>query len=263
MDRYLKFARQIGCDVPLFQRIQKRLLEMAVSVDAVLVKHEIPYFLCYGSLLGAVRHGGFIPWDDDFDLCLLDEDYARAVSALKADLPSDLLVEDAETEPRFFHGWARIKDKKTVVHNQLAGADNCYRAKGLNLDLFRAKRLPASRFYPYRKAETLAYLKRKLDKGLFTPPQYREAAEAVCRRFQPLLQLSADSERPVIALFDRPIIEPEWIFPLCRLPFDGVPFLAPANPDRLLKAWYGDYRQLPAPEAARSHFDSVEFLESV
>ena len=53
------------------KRVQKRLLEMGTVIARILEKHDIPYMITFGTLLGAVRHHGFIPWDDDFDIFLL------------------------------------------------------------------------------------------------------------------------------------------------------------------------------------------------
>ena len=98
------------CTPEEVKRIQSRLLEMAVAVRDILEKHHIPYFLTYGSLLGAVRHQGFIPWDDDFDLYLFDDSYDEAMKVLGAELPGDMFLEYWETEPLFFHAWAHVKD---------------------------------------------------------------------------------------------------------------------------------------------------------
>ena len=57
------------------KQIQERLLSMAKSICGILENNEIPYMITLGTLLGAVRHGGFIPWDTDFDLHLFDESY--------------------------------------------------------------------------------------------------------------------------------------------------------------------------------------------
>ena len=76
------------------RRVQLRLLEMAKSIRDILERHDIPYFITYGTLLGAVRHQGFIPWDDDFDFYLLAESYGQAMMVLNDELPDHLFLEN-------------------------------------------------------------------------------------------------------------------------------------------------------------------------
>lgn len=63
--------------------VQLVLLEMLKDIDVICRKYDIPYYLTGGSCLGAVRHNGFIPWDDDADIGMLYEDYLRFIEALK------------------------------------------------------------------------------------------------------------------------------------------------------------------------------------
>ena len=69
---------------------------MAVVIRDILESHNIPYFITYGTLLGAVRHQGFIPWDDDFDFYLFDDSYDKAIHALRAEMPVNMFLEDED-----------------------------------------------------------------------------------------------------------------------------------------------------------------------
>lgn len=83
-------------DVP---RVQQVLLSMAVSIRDVLDRHDIPYMMAYGTLLGAVWHKGFIPWDDDLDFYLFDDSYERAIQYLREELPADYYMEEKDVLP--------------------------------------------------------------------------------------------------------------------------------------------------------------------
>lgn len=78
--------------------IQQILLGFLLEVDRICKKHNIKYFLGGGSLLGAVRHKGFIPWDDDADVMMLRKDYDRFLSVLPSELPNYLFAQTQKNE---------------------------------------------------------------------------------------------------------------------------------------------------------------------
>ena len=70
-------------------KIQNCQLDMAIEVKRICEKYKLRYFLAYGSMLGAVRHKGFIPWDDDLDIGMPREDYDQFVFICQTDLDPD------------------------------------------------------------------------------------------------------------------------------------------------------------------------------
>lgn len=98
----------------LMKRLWASQLTIIDEIDAICQKHNIKWFLDCGSLLGAVRHGGYIPWDDDFDICMLREDYDRFLSISREELPAKYIVMDYHSHD-YWNQVLRISNTDTIV----------------------------------------------------------------------------------------------------------------------------------------------------
>src|SRR6187549_2199267 len=85
----------------LTSQCQAVMLRMLKIIDYLCEKHNIQYFLIGGSLLGAIRHKGFIPWDDDLDIGMTRENYDRFVQLGVADLPNDIFFQTHMTDSSY------------------------------------------------------------------------------------------------------------------------------------------------------------------
>ena len=83
----------------LLRRQQTRMLEILLEVDRICQKHDIRYWLSSGTLIGALRHDGFIPWDDDLDIEMMREDYLRLMEVLPQELPEWLALQNDDSDP--------------------------------------------------------------------------------------------------------------------------------------------------------------------
>jgi len=245
------------------RRVQNRLLQMAVAVRDILERHNIPHFIAYGTLLGAVRHRGFIPWDDDFDYYLFDDSYQQAMDVLAAELPADLFLENEKSEPLYFHGWAHVKDLKSVTECDLYPQDGCYSHHGISLDLYRMKEMPSSQVDAYRRREYMDYLDRRKALHLIDEADYERRTAQLRQTEAGMTADRQTSMRPVFAttLPGLEQIDRDEVFPLRKMAFEGTTFFAPRNPDTFLTLRYGsDYMQLPPVEQRVPHYSRVQFL---
>ena len=99
-------------------QIQEILLGMILMVDKICRKHHIQYFLGGGTLLGAVRHGGFIPWDNDADLMLTRPEYDRLLAVLPQELPAGVFIQNCETDPLNHQPFIKLRLDGTVYSTE-------------------------------------------------------------------------------------------------------------------------------------------------
>ncbi len=90
-------------------------LQMLKDVKKVCAHHDIRYYLSGGTLLGAVRHQGFIPWDDDVDIMMPYEDYLRFLEVAQSELGDEYFIQNSATDPEYPHAYTRIRKNNTAV----------------------------------------------------------------------------------------------------------------------------------------------------
>ena len=138
MKKYVLKTDENGNEITVAD-VHKVLLEMLKMIDGICQKYNIPYFLNGGSALGAVRHQGFIPWDDDADIAMLYEDYKRFIVALKQDLPEGYTFQCFDTDKRYnpLIPGMKIRKKGTYLKevNTLL-ANRCTECDGIFIDVF-------------------------------------------------------------------------------------------------------------------------------
>lgn len=114
---------------------QKVMLDILIEVHKICVKHNITYWLEAGTLLGAVRHKGFIPWDDDIDISMPREDYEKFLEIAQRELPSDLFLQTNKTDPEYSREITKVRKLNTLlIETGETGNENyCH---GIFIDIF-------------------------------------------------------------------------------------------------------------------------------
>lgn len=126
------------------RKLQLKILEMAKYIDKLCKENQIEYYLAYGSCLGAVRHKGFIPWDDDFDIAMTYENYKKFCEVCKTKLDTNTyFLQNLETEPNFYLSFAKLRNIKTVlIEERNKDANITY---GVYIDIFPIVGIPKNK----------------------------------------------------------------------------------------------------------------------
>lgn len=251
---------------------QLRQVEILDAIDAICRRHAIEYWLDAGTLLGAVRHGGFIPWDDDIDIAMRAEDVERFVAVAPDELPEDLFVQTPENEPTK-EPLVKVRCLNSFF---VEGGDNFAQAydKGVFVDIFPYVAFPnVSEGFIRRTTRTMSRSRAILHKAHYY--SWRAVAEWAWFGGQYLwtrLVWSAANvlfppsrgERTGYRAINNGCGNSHLrrtVWPLSTVEFEGKTYPAPGNIDVYLRDLFGDYMQVPPPEKRIIH--SVFYAEKL
>jgi lipopolysaccharide cholinephosphotransferase len=255
------------------QLVQLRLLEVFHEICRRL---DLRYWLDFGTLLGAVRHDGFIPWDDDLDVSMPREDFKVFVKKVHSLIPPDIFVQTMETDPYYtsYRVELRLRDRNSTMIRK--SYDRFH--QGIYIDVFPYDRSPCNialrniqqRLYKIcivgsrqniindtKRLFDERIIRRKILSAVFTVlPE--SAVERLILNIYRLV--SRWGWRPTLAARqDNHCFEESKIFPLSEVSFEGKRFFAPADPAAHLSILYGDWKRIPPPEErVNSHFCTAD-----
>lgn len=185
----------------LMKRAWAAQMEVLEAVRKICDEHNIQYFAEWGTLLGAIRHGGRIPWDDDIDICMLRGDYDRFHALADKELPEECWFMDYRWSDDFDHTIGRIINSKVLVVEGEALEKYHGFPYVAGIDIFCLDELPTDQEEEDRYFDLVRYLltlidEIRLDKEGVLPVDAAEL-ESHIRRLEELCQVSFDRSRPV------------------------------------------------------------------
>jgi lipopolysaccharide cholinephosphotransferase len=233
------------------RQCQLVMLRMLKILDYLCAQHQIKYFLTGGSLIGAVRHQGFIPWDDDLDIGMSRENYEKFIKYVVPELPQDIFFQNVETDvfykQRDFVD-ARLRDKYSSYHH-IGKKDNAFH-EGLQVDIFVYDRsfLPHN-FFVIAQNVLLRWLN-----------NYNKRTRILkwIAKCSPIKLVYASNYLQSFGLLKKgTYIKEKEYSNLIRVKFEDMEALIPKEFDSYLKRQYGDYMQLPPIEKRVSNHKVV------
>ncbi len=244
--------------------VQAKLLEMGKIVAKIFEENNVKYMLAFGSLLGAVRHKGFIPWDDDLDFFILEDDYDYAIECLKGKLPDWIIIQNSTTDDKYSPCWTKLRDKNTETFSEMFLADNLFTYRGICLDLYKGFMCSKKDYERLILAENIDYYNRKkLIPNAMTDEEYQDKMLVLKPMYESALKRAqGDCEDELVfaftSIYKQKYYNLDWVFPLKKYQFEDVEFLGPNNADIILTKTYGDYNAVPSYEKRRAHYRYVK-----
>ena len=258
-------------------QLKSVLLYLLDTVDRICRENDIPYFLDSGTALGAVRHKGFIPWDDDIDIGMMRADYDRFLEVAPKSLPDDLVIQNEKNEPTYYLFFTKIRKLNTLYSDNRREKDFIY--KGIQIDIFpfdyiaddpetaarifdraEKKRIIAEKrmvvIPPRNKLKRAAYHLLRLVPASF----YRNSVEKMFRKHNDGPKKYVASYTYILAKKKRCIFPADAMVPVRETLFEGKNYMIMNDPDRYLKVMFGDYMKLPPEEERVPHHLGKEIV---
>ena len=241
--------------------LQKRLLEMMKWLHSFIVKNGLKYYLFGGSMLGAVRHKGFIPWDDDIDIMMQYDDYDKLASIIRESNSGLNFIDISKNDDTIFP-YGKICD--TSTHITLESTFRLPKGYGAFVDVFPMTYYD-DRLSVRKKQVNYCKWKRRIIEHSSRKKYVKSSSVLLnIKRIIGFLFGKFVNTRRVIKKLDKKLRsqpQSKWIGPIgfpfpielfesgiVDLPFEGYNFMCPKSWDGFLKYQYGDYMKLPPIE---------------
>ena len=258
------------------ERVQQIETQMLGEIDRICRKHGLTYWIDGGTCLGAVRHKGFIPWDDDIDVGMPIDDFHRFQELAKSELPAHISLHQMATDATQYVLWGKLyHEGTTFIENDAyeAGCDEC-----VFIDVFPYIRLDekgddhgVGHLKRTQLWTKLIYLYRLKNPTVLDNLSWRAVAKVGWRVINAMLHVFTSQEK-LRKHFEKACVAKnpgEWwgnpsaahpypfhqttLMDPVELPFEGMMVYAPHNWDKFLTDLYNDYMELPPEDQRHTH----------
>lgn len=265
------------CSLKEAQSIMVLILK---EVHRICEKHNIKYFLEGGTLLGAIRHKGFIPWDDDLDISMLREDYEKFLKVADKELSDKFFLQTMDTDPHYnvYHIPLKVRHNGSVFIEEQEENEKYH--NGIYIDIFPIDRIPESGLKYKLQAKLSKFLllmKMNISKRdayslrFFVRTGFQLLGRLISGRFiRRILALTLKwnrESRAKVYTYGPELVwsntyKEEDLFPLRKVKFEDEEFWAPNNPDAILTNFYGNYMELPPEDQRITHAKFIGMKDS-
>lgn len=243
------------------KKVWKIQLELLKKLLDVCQKHDLKIWADGGTLLGAVRHKGYIPWDDDIDMMMIREDYDKLVAIAPSEFTGNLFFQCAETDKKYIRGHAQLRrsDTAAILPVDIWQSFN----QGIFIDIFVCDYIPKTEEERVRCFNKLERQRRKLIDyfyrtllcmhpmphlksiiHVYSNGGYRNCFEKMKNTLIGFPDKSTTELSPIMwsaKNYQKYTFELDWIKDTVLLPFEDLLLPVPKNYDAILTREYGDY----------------------
>lgn len=249
-----------GCDI---KDIQTKMLNIMVEIDRICKKYNIRYLLDGGTMLGAVRHKGFIPWDDDADIMMPRDDYEKFLDVCSKELRAPYVFQCLENTKKYPYNFGKVFDSSTTYTERFTASLPI--SHGIYVDVFPMDYVDREDYLKHTKMIAHYTMLRYYKLGLASGPK------AIASKIVPLGYINKMSSKHMKYKKDKT----DYVCKLCHhgknkppisiklfedtinVSYENVALRIPAGYDLFLTERYGDYMKLP-PEEDRQPCHHVE-----
>ncbi len=263
---------RIELDDEKLKKIHDVELELLQEFDRICKKNNLNYTVTGGTLLGAVRHGGFIPWDDDADVVMMRKDYDRFQKICEKELDhSKFYFQSIETTPGYRWGYGKLRRKNTVFLRE--GQEGMPYEQGIFMDIFPRDGVPDGKIE--RRIHTFLCFalrkimwseigkdreKNRIRRLIYTVLSYIPQ-KTIVKLYRKLIRYSNKKETKLVRALTFPLPKRlsgagycrKWYNNYLPIKFENITVQAEANYKDWLKAEFGDYMKMPPVEKRKSH----------
>lgn len=245
--------------------LQDKILKIAVFIDNICAKHNISYYLMGGSALGALRHQGFIPWDDDLDIFMTPDNYERFRMVIDEIKPSDYYLQELGACKNGMVASAKLRLNNTAYIE--SAIKDMHVHQGIFVDIFILHNCPTNRILQLYMVGAAKYLLLKGQsykqisyggmKGLIMslvrllPKKflYKHALSVLYRYDRKETELVCHLMGK--AFYKKGIYKKDYFKSACRVAFENTSLLIPVGSDDYLRDRFGDYMKMPPKESIK------------
>lgn len=265
----------------VLHRLQEEILSILDDFIRICEDYHLEYFGIAGTGIGAIRHHGFIPWDDDIDIAMPRKDFEKLIKIVEKKMSDRYLILNAKKDPNYPLMTTRLVKRGTVFVEEVMKDVDC--PFGIFLDLYVLDNVADnpvlyqlqswtawfwSKLLILRSIPRPTLQQRGLKAGLIwtvcglvhngmkllriSPEWLRDCCEAECRRYN-----KKKTNRMAFLPDTSPywnVVDKRYYHPLKQLDFEGRRMNFPGNIEEMLTRMYGDYMQLPPEEKRKTHY---------